>query len=115
MKESNLFVIADDLSWENVGEGVQRKILGYDSKIMMVSVRFQKGSVGSIHKHPHRQVTVIERGSFEVQIGSEKKKLRAGDCYFIPPDVEHGVIALEESSLVDVFAPAREDFLAPTQ
>ncbi|MDP2884473.1 MAG: cupin domain-containing protein [Ignavibacteria bacterium] len=111
MKESNVFVKAEQLSWETVGEGVQRKILGYDPKIMMVCVKFKKASVGSVHKHPHRQVTFIERGSFEVQIGSEKQTLKAGDCYYIPPDVEHGVIALEDSSLVDVFTPAREDFL----
>ena len=36
MKESNVFVKAELLSWETVGEGVQRKILGYDHKIMMV-------------------------------------------------------------------------------
>ncbi|MDP2887328.1 MAG: cupin domain-containing protein [Ignavibacteria bacterium] len=114
MRESDVFVNAEHLSWENVAEGVQRKILGYDPKIMMVCVKFQKGSVGSVHRHPHHQVTFIERGSFEVQIGSEKKALKAGDCYFIPPDIEHGVIALEDSRLVDVFTPAREDFLAGT-
>jgi len=112
MKESNVFVKAELLSWQTVGDGVQRKILGYDPKIMMVCVKFRKGSVGSLHKHPHRQVTFIERGSFDVQIGADKKTLKAGDCYYIPPDVEHGVIALEDSSLVDVFTPAREDFLA---
>lgn len=111
MRESNAFVKAEHLSWETVGQGVLRKILGYDPKMMMVSVKFEKGSVGPLHRHPHRQVTFIERGSFEVQIGAEKKTLNAGDCYFIPPDLEHGVIALEDSSLVDVFAPAREDFL----
>jgi quercetin dioxygenase-like cupin family protein len=112
MKETNVFVSAEQLSWVNVGEGVQRKILGYDPMIMMVCVKFKKGSVGAVHRHPHRQVTFIERGSFEVQIGSRKETLKAGDCYLIPPDVDHGVIALEDSSLVDVFTPAREDFLA---
>lgn len=106
------FIREKDLPWESVGEGVVRKILGYDSQLMMVHVKFTKGAVGPVHRHPHRQVTFIEYGSMEVQIGSEKQVLKAGDCFFVPSDVEHGVVALEEGGLLDVFAPAREDFLA---
>lgn len=112
MRQSSVYINAEQVQWETVGEGVQRKILGYDPTLMMSCVKFRKGSVGSVHKHLHRQVTFVESGSFEVQIGLEKKVLRIGDCFFIPPDVEHGVVALEDGVLVDVFAPAREDFLA---
>ncbi|HAV23024.1 MAG: cupin [Ignavibacteria bacterium RIFCSPLOWO2_02_FULL_55_14] len=106
------FVLGEKIKWENVGEGVQRRILGYDDQLMMIAVQFQKGSIGYVHKHPHRQVTYIESGSFEVKIGKDTQTLRKGDCYFIPPNIEHGVVALEESSLVDVFTPCREDILA---
>jgi quercetin dioxygenase-like cupin family protein len=112
MKQSNVFVQADRKAWEKAGEGVERKVLGYDSDLMMVYVKFKKGSVGSLHRHLHRQVTFVEKGSFEVQIAGEKKVLRRGDSFFIPPDVEHGVVALEEGALVDVFSPGREDFVA---
>jgi len=103
---------ASDVAWEVVGEGVRRKILGYDRELMLVRVEFEKGSVGYAHKHPHRQVTLVESGEFEVQLGSEKRRLRGGDCFFVPPDLEHGVVALEAGVLVDVFTPAREDFIA---
>jgi quercetin dioxygenase-like cupin family protein len=99
--------------WEVMGEGVRRKILGYDAQLMMVHVEFAKGSVGSVHRHPHRQVTFVERGSFEVQVGDRTSTLAAGDCFFIPPEIDHGVVALEDGSLVDVFTPAREEILAP--
>ncbi len=112
MKQSNVFVEAERKAWEKAGEGVERKILGYDSDLMMVFVKFKKGSVGSLHRHLHRQVTFVEKGSFEVQIAGEKKVLRTGDSFFIPSDVEHGVVALEEGALVDVFSPGREDFVA---
>ncbi|MCX6142440.1 MAG: cupin domain-containing protein [Ignavibacteriales bacterium] len=111
-KQSNAFVESKKQIWETVGDGVQRQILGHDPQLMMVCVKFNKGSIGPVHRHPHRQVTYVEQGSFEVQIGSEKKVLRKGDCFFIPPDVDHGVVALEVGTLVDVFTPTREDFLA---
>jgi quercetin dioxygenase-like cupin family protein len=111
MKQSNVFVESSAVSWETVGEGVRRQILGHDPNLMMVCVKFNKGSIGPVHKHPHRQVTFVEEGSFEVQIGSEKKILKKGDCFFAPSDVDHGVVALEAGTLVDVFTPTREDFL----
>ncbi len=111
----DVFVFGDSKQWQKAGEGVNRKIMGYDDNLMLVDVTFKKGSIGPIHRHHHTQVTYITSGSFEVNIGSEKKIMRGGDCYFIPPNVDHGVVALEDSSLVDVFTPVREDFLAPTK
>ena len=111
MRENNVFVESGRLTWETVGDGVQRQILGHDSQLMMTCVKFNKGSIGPVHRHPHRQVTFVERGSFEVRIGGEKEILKSGDCFFVPPDVDHGVVALEVGTLVDVFTPTREDFL----
>lgn len=110
---SELFLKGDSVAWETVGEGVRRKILGYDKDLMLVYVEFKTGSIGPLHSHVHTQVTYIISGSFDVHIGGVVKKLGGGDCYFIPPNVEHGVVALEESVLVDVFTPVREDFLTP--
>ncbi len=110
-ESSKVFVIDSGAEWENADEGVKRKILGYDKNIMMVKVKFQKGAVGYLHKHPHTQVSYIASGKFEIQIGNEKKVLNEGDCYFIPSGVEHGAVNLEPGILIDVFAPFREDFL----
>ena len=105
------FIVSEDFAWETVDEGVQRKILGYDDDVMMVCVRFEKGAIGSLHHHVHRQVSYVESGRFEVSIDGRKKILEQGDCFFVAPDLVHGVVALEAGSLVDVFTPARIDFL----
>jgi unsaturated pyranuronate lyase len=78
---------------------------------MLVRVTFEQGAVGYVHQHPHRQVSYVERGVFEVRLGDETKVLQAGDCFFVPPDVAHGVVAKEAGSLLDTFTPARQDFL----
>ena len=106
-----IFVESEKIKWEAVAGGVQRKILGYDEKIMMVKVDCKKGGIGALHKHPHSQVTFLAKGVFEVQIGEEKKILKEGDCFYIPPDVIHGAVTLEDGLLIDVFSPMREDFL----
>ena len=110
-KASHIFVKDNELEWENVGEGVDRKILGYNGDLMMVRVRFEKGAIGAAHSHPHRQVTFVEAGKFTVDIGEEKSELQAGDSFIVPADAVHGVVAEEAGILIDVFTPQREDFL----
>lgn len=104
-----------DTPWEQLGGGLERQILVYDHALMMVRVRFQPGAVGAPHHHPHRQATLVEAGSFEVRIGGDTQILTAGDSFFVPPGVEHGVVALEAGILADVFTPARDDFLNDTR
>jgi quercetin dioxygenase-like cupin family protein len=110
-KKFSLFIKTDQLDWTPMAPGLKRKILGYDSKLMMVRVEFESGTVAAKHHHPHRQASYIESGTFEVEIAGEKQTLKAGNGFFIPPDVVHAVTALEAGSIIDAFTPAREDFL----
>ena len=111
---TRFFIKSDDVAWESPDEGITRQILGHDDRLMLVRVRFEQGAVGVMHSHPHRQVTYVESGSFEVRIGGKKEVLKTGDCFFIPSEVQHGALALEEGCLIDVFTPARESFLEGT-
>jgi quercetin dioxygenase-like cupin family protein len=106
------FLLAKEQEWENVGEGIQRQIMAYDERVMLVNVKFEKGAVGVLHKHYHTQVTYIAEGIFEVTIDGETQTLKAGDSFYIPPHAIHGVVCLEVGLLVDVFSPMREDFMS---
>lgn len=97
--------------WEDLGDGVSRQIMGWDEKIMMVKVKFEKGAVGMPHHHMHSQTTYCNSGTFEFTVDDEKKVVSAGDGLYIPPNVIHGAICLEEGILIDVFSPVRQDFL----
>jgi len=105
------YIFGNIIEWEEIQEGIRRKILGFDDNLMMTLVEFKKNAQGSVHSHSHKQVTYIVHGLFEVQIGNEIKLLKKGDSFFIPGSIEHGVVALEDALLVEVFSPSREDFL----
>ena len=111
IEQSRVFQINTEITWENAGPGIQRQVFGYDEKIMLVKVRFEKGAIGSMHEHFHSQATYVESGVFELTIGAEKKILRGGDGFYVPPQVIHGCICIEPGLLIDVFSPFREDFL----
>ena len=91
--------------------GVTRQVLGYDPHLMMVRVTFEKGAVGYVHHHPHRQVTYVESGRFAFELDGVVTEMAAGDGWFVPPNGRHGAKAIEGGSLIDVFTPARLDFL----
>ena len=67
---------SDAIEWQFAGEGVERKVLGYDEQMMMVRVRFKKSAVGALHHHPHRQISYVESGAFEVTVDNKTKALK---------------------------------------
>jgi quercetin dioxygenase-like cupin family protein len=113
VQKEQLFTDFTSIDWEYPAEGIKRKIMSYGDQIMAVYVEFSKGAIGTLHKHPHLQITYIQSGSFEVQIDGKKQIQKGKDCYYIPANAEHGVVALEDSILIDFFNPMREDFIKP--
>jgi quercetin dioxygenase-like cupin family protein len=105
------FIENDDIPWEEVETGIHRKVMAYDDKLMLVKVRFEPGRIGSLHQHHHSQITQVESGLFEIEIGGQRKVLKKGDAYYIPPDILHGAECIEAGVLIDVFSPMREDFI----
>jgi quercetin dioxygenase-like cupin family protein len=107
-----MIIKGHDAPIEPAEPGVIRQVLGHDPHLMMVRVTFESGAVGYVHAHPHRQVTYVESGRFAFELDGVVTEMAAGDCWFVPPDVPHGAVALEEGALIDVFTPARTDFVA---
>ena len=104
------FIKGTEIKKETIGEGISRKIYGYDDNLMLVLVEFDEGVSVEPHHHIHSQSSLISKGSFKVTIGDKTKELKEGDAFYVPPNVVHSVVSLEESEIIDAFSPAREDF-----
>ena len=106
------FIFEAEEEIELVSEGISRQFYGYDNNIMMVRVLFKKGAIGQMHEHEHVQASYIVSGVFKVTIGDETQILNAGDGFYVESEVEHECICIEDGMIIDVFNPAREDFLS---
>ncbi len=106
-----MIVFNEKVEEESLEEGVSRKIIARGGSMMMVEVKFKEGAKGMVHSHPHEQVSYIHSGSFEFELKGKRKKVSVGDSIYIAPGESHGVVALEDSVIIDVFTPQREDFL----
>ncbi len=107
-----MYVENKNIPLTDLGGGVVRKVLAYSENLMTVELHFDKGAEGAMHSHPHEQIGYLISGSLLYkEEGKEDKVLVAGDTYYVEPDVPHGVVALEETMLLDVFTPMRKDFV----
>lgn len=107
-----MFVFNEDCREETLPNGVRRKIKGHISDLMAVELVWGKGMEGAVHTHPHRQCTYVIKGSFISNVDGEKAELKAGDCVYTESGVPHGLVAAEDDSvIIDIFTPCREDFL----
>ena len=111
MLQSNAFQFDKEIPWQDLGNGISRQVFGYDDKLMLVKVKFDKDAIGALHEHHHSQATYVESGVFEMSMGGEKKIIRKGDGYYVQPHVTHGIVCVEPGMLIDVFSPCREDFI----
>ena len=100
-----------EVEWQQIEPKIRRKVMSFSKEIMLVKVAFEKGGIGTLHHHPHLQISYVASGSFEVTISGESKILKAGDVYNVPKDAVHGAVCLEKGELIDVFSPMREDFV----
>ena len=106
-----LFISDKERAWEDLGEGVSRKIMSYSEDLMVVKVRFEKGSMGATHQHPHTQVSYVESGVFEYTIGENTVVMEQGDSCIIPSNIIHGCQCIAAGVLIDSFNPMRKDFV----
>ena len=98
-------------SWIELGGGTRRRIDAYNSEMMLVEVNFDKGAVGSDHSHPHTQISYVLEGAFTYHIEGVEHHMVKGDSIVVESGKVHGCACLEAGTLLDVFAPMREDFI----
>lgn len=93
-------------------EGLTRRVLAYNDRLMIVEHVMAAGSVFPRHSHPHEQLAYLMSGYIRVRCGDQTFDASAGDSFVIPGGMEHEVQAIERSVALDVFTPCREDYEA---
>jgi len=92
-------------------EGVELTTLVHGEKTLMGQFRIAKGSVIPAHSHPHEQTGIMLSGRLRFKVDGQIKDVEPGDSWCLPGGVEHSAEALEDSVVVEVFSPVREDYL----
>jgi quercetin dioxygenase-like cupin family protein len=98
-----------EIKGKKLTEGIIGKYVhGMSSTLGWVNIK--EGSILPAHHHPHEQITLMIEGTMEMKIGEETFLLEPGDIHVIPSNVVHSAFAKTECTLIDVFAPVREEY-----
>ena len=100
----------EDLSMSTPEPGLRRQVMSYSPGMMLVRHRMKKGWVGARHSHPHEQLVYIVSGHLTFQHPGGVFEANTGDSFLVPGNVEHQASAQEDSEVLDIFTPYREDY-----
>ncbi len=106
-----MFRKKDTAESRQLAEGVELTTLVYGEKTLMSQFKIAKGSRVPAHSHPHEQTGIMISGRLRFKVDGEIFEAEAGDSWCLPGGVEHSAEALEDSVVVEVFSPVREDYL----
>lgn len=91
--------------------GLRRRVLAHNAGMMLVEHEMDRGWAGARHSHPHDQAVYVVAGKLRFSCGDETFEVSSGESFIVKGGVEHEACALEPSRVLDVFTPAREDYL----
>jgi quercetin dioxygenase-like cupin family protein len=101
---------------EQVTPMLDRRLVTGD-RVMLAHVHLKKGCIVPRHQHEHEQLAYILAGALKFWIGEDESKevvIRAEEVIHFPSNVWHKAEALEDTVVLDVFSPPREDWLNKT-
>ena len=105
----------DRLPADHPAEGIERRMV-WGERLMICRLTFRPHVVTAVHSHPHEQMTIVERGRVRFTIDGQERIAETGDVLHFPSNLPHGATILDqETVLVDIFSPIREDFLQRDQ
>jgi len=108
--EANYFIRKEaDLPLQEIFPGITGHLI-HTELTTVADFRITAGTELPTHRHPHEQTSTVLEGKFLFRVGEQERELSAGEVAVIPGNVPHSGCALTDCRIIDVFAPAREDY-----
>ncbi|MGH7279753.1 MAG: cupin domain-containing protein [Candidatus Rokuibacteriota bacterium] len=104
------FSALEHIPQEKITDTISRRVLTGD-KAMIVWWSMKAGVHAAAHRHPHEQLFWVVSGTMDFRLGAERRLCGPGVIGVIPGGVEHEAWFPEDTEVIDVFGPPREDFL----
>jgi quercetin dioxygenase-like cupin family protein len=106
-----MIVEASPRGYKELLEGITLKNLVHGERTHLTQVKLEKGAVIPEHQHPQEQTGYLISGSLRFFSGQEETVVRPGDCWTFAGGTPHGAEAMEDTVVLEVFSPLREDYL----
>jgi quercetin dioxygenase-like cupin family protein len=95
---------------ERLSTEISRKAI-HRANMTVALFDLKPGATVTPHTHVHEQVSMVQKGALKFVVDGQERIVRAGEAIAFAPNVPHGVVEiLEDTVVLDVFSPAREDW-----
>jgi quercetin dioxygenase-like cupin family protein len=95
---------------EQLSPTIGRQMI-HTETMTLARISLRRGALVPRHQHPNEQIATVWQGRLRFLVGDEERQVSAGESVALPADVPHEVEALEDSIVLDVFSPVREDWV----
>jgi quercetin dioxygenase-like cupin family protein len=102
-----------DLPAQALTDTIQRRYITADH-VTIARFELKQGGVVPRHSHDNEQVSCVLSGALQFKFDDREVRIGAGELMQIPGGVAHEVHVLEDTVVMDVFSPVRQDWLAGT-
>ena len=101
----------EKLPGEKLSDKVTRRYVSGE-KATLVRLEVKEGAIVPFHHHINEQITYVLQGKIKIIMEGKAWLVASGEVLVIPPNVPHQFEFLEDSVVIDAFAPPRVDWLA---
>jgi quercetin dioxygenase-like cupin family protein len=106
----SVFHAVSELKPARIWDGVLGRVVN-GNRLTIGFVEIDPSVTVPDHRHENEQVGFVLRGSVTMVVDGQSRLLRVGETYTIASQVPHSATAGADGvSVVDVFAPVREDW-----
>ena len=102
-----------DIANEPITPFIARRFITGD-RITVAQFELKRGGVVPRHAHEHEQMTCVMSGRLKFVLNGHDVVVGAGEVLQIPGGLEHEVHVLEDTVVIDVFNPIRQDWIDKT-
>lgn len=106
-----MFKRAENLTYRTLFQGVDLSTRVHGEKTLMAQFKLTQGAVIPEHSHPYEQTGILISGHLVLHFNAIDHAARPGDSWCIAAGLPHAARALEDTVVVEVFAPPRKDYL----
>lgn len=100
----------DSIESEQLSDEIARQAI-HGEQATIARFRLARGAVVRRHEHANEQITSVVDGALVLRFDDRDIVVRSGEVLVIPPHVPHAAEALEDTLVIDFFAPRREDWI----
>jgi len=99
-----------DIPSEQLNPATARRYLTGD-RVTVARFELKRGGVVARHSHENEQVSCVLSGLLKFTLNGQEIFVGSGEVLQIPSWLEHEVEVLEDTVVIDVFSPVRQDWI----